>query len=62
MRPWIFPVAMTGFNVLSFAVGVLGEGRIKFGAAQFTVLYGLTVLPALRGDIVPFCTVAAMPG
>ena len=54
-------IGMVLVNAMSIAFGLLAEGRIKAGAAQFMVMYAMTVRPAVNGDPEPFLTVLCMP-
>ena len=56
------PVLMTLVNVASFATGLVFEGRIKEGAATFTLRYASTIPAAARGDLNPFFAVLCQPG
>lgn len=59
--PVLFPVGMTLMNLSSLLMGV-GEGRLKVGAAKFTLLYASTIPAAMRGDLAPFTAVLCQPG
>lgn len=56
----LLPVAMCMMNLASFSSGLL-EGRLKINALRFMMLYALTILPALRGDLMPFFEILSIP-
>lgn len=60
--PAAFPIGMTLFNIWSLATGILWEGRIREGAWKFSLAYATTIVPAMRGDLIPFFTVLCRPG
>lgn len=55
------PIAMVLWNVLYLIIGLLAEGRVKPNAARFAVMYSMTVVPAMRGDMDPFLVVFMQP-
>lgn len=59
--PVMLPIGMTMLNATSLVSGLVNEGRIKVGAAQYSVLYASTIPAAMRGDLQPFIIVVTRP-
>lgn len=55
---WFLPVVMAGWNWLYLIVTLFGEGRVKPNVARYAVIYTLSILPALKGDLEPFLIAA----
>jgi hypothetical protein len=62
MQPWHMPAAMCFMNATRLVTVLATEGRIHPNALKFTVLYWMTIRPAMRGDVQPFLQILALPG
>lgn len=58
---WMLPAGMAVFNSAFFVLTLIAEMRVKPNVLRYAVMYSMTVVPAMRGDLEPFNTVFTMP-
>lgn len=59
MKPWMLPAIAVAYNTVSVVCVLLNERRVKPNQLCYVVRYALTIPAAIRGDLMPYITVAS---